>query len=397
MWTKPWNFKEGLIIGSGLVVTGLLLQFTVGSIDWDLFAWPVNIMLIVVLLAIAVCMHFFRKQVYLFSFFSTTRATVPALLFAVALTALMGVTRQATPTHSIAQGSHGLLGNLGISYMLGFWPFVLIYAWMALILALTILKRLSKPHWRDIPFYLNHLGLLIVMLCATLGSADMQRLTMTVGSENPEWRALDKRNHQVVELPIAVQLEQFLIDEYPAKVLWVNHQTGAIASKQPDVKIIKTLDKAAPMCTADSTWYVTWPSHGAVTALYVEADGHNGWLSGGSYLFPTQTLTINDSLSLAMAEREPKAFVSTVHIYTKTGKNIRTKIEVNKPFEVDGWKIYQLDYDHSKGRWSDISILELVTDPWLPAVYVGIGMMLLGAVCLFIYAPRGSRKEEEKK
>jgi len=276
--------------------------------------------------------------------------------------------------------------------MLGFWPFILVYLWITIILLLTLLRRLAHPSWRDIPFLLNHLGLLIVIICGTLGSADMQRLSMTVGKEYPEWRAVNERG-EVKELPIAVQLEQFQIDEYPAKVLLANHVTGRIVSAQPKVKIIKTLEKAAPVSSKDSTWYVAWPSHGAVTALYVEASGKRGWLSGGSYLFPTQMLTINDSLSLAMAEREPKAFVSTVHIYTKTGKNIRTKIEVNKPFEVDRWKIYQLDYDHSKGRWSDVSVLEFVTDPWLPAVYTGIGMMLLGAICLFFYAPRGQRKE----
>ena len=50
-------------------------------------------------------------------------------------------------------------------------------------------------------------------------------------------------------------------------------------------------------------------------------------------------------------------------------------------------------YDESKGRWSDISVLELVRDPWLPVVYAGIIMMMLGAICLFVNAQK--RKEEE--
>jgi cytochrome c biogenesis protein ResB len=56
---------------------------------------------------------------------------------------------------------------------------------------------------------------------------------------------------------------------------------------------------------------------------------------------------------------------------------------VNKPFSIDGWKIYQLNYDTTMGRWSEISVLELVRDPWLPVVYTGIAMMLLGALCMF--------------
>ncbi len=62
--------------------------------------------------------------------------------------------------------------------------------------------------------------------------------------------------------------------------------------------------------------------------------------------------------------------------------------------EIAGWKIYQLSYDESKGRWSDISVFELVRDPWLPVVYAGIIMMMLGAICLFVNAQK--RKEEDK-
>ena len=76
---------------------------------------------------------------------------------------------------------------------------------------------------------------------------------------------------------------------------------------------------------------------------------------------------------------------------------------MNKPFSFDGGKIYQSDYDSQLGRWSDIRVLELVRDPWLPFVYAGIIMMLAGAVFLFIgrkpSKPRISEldKEEERK
>jgi len=195
----------------------------------------------------------------------------------------------------------------------------------------------------------------------------------------------------VVELPIAVELERFEIDEYPAQVVLVNRRDGHVQDARPAVTVLDTLDKAAPMSSADSTWYVTWPSSGAVTALYVEAQGRRGWISGGSYLFPTQWFTLNDSTALAMTQREPKSYRSVVDIYTQTGKHLHGAIEVNKPVSVDGWKIYQLSYDASKGRWSNVSVLEFVTDPWLPAVYVGIGMMMLGAVALLVF--QGRRKE----
>ena len=110
-------------------------------------------------------------------------------------------------------------------------------------------------------------------------------------------------------------------------------------------------------------------------------------------MFPYQMLKIDQQVSLAMMPREPQRYISRVEILTESGKDIETNILVNKPFSIDGWKIYQLNYDTQKGRWSEISILELVSDPWLPFVYTGIYMMLLGTVLMFILAQR--RKEEQ--
>ena len=89
----------------------------------------------------------------------------------------------------------------------------------------------------------------------------------------------------------------------------------------------------------------------------------------------------------------PRRFASDIQILTKTGKNIQTTVEVNKPVEVDGWKIYQYGYDTQMGAMSQTSILELVSDPWLPLVYTGIYMMLGGAVCMFLF---GSKKKIAK-
>lgn len=90
---------------------------------------------------------------------------------------------------------------------------------------------------------------------------------------------------------------------------------------------------------------------------------------------------------------KPKRYASEIQILTKSGKNIETTVEVNKPYEVDGWKIYQYGYDTQAGAQSSISILELVSDPWLPYVYIGIFMMLGGGLLMFITGMR--RKEEQ--
>ncbi len=410
MWNKPWKLKEGLWIGIGLAATGLMLQWCCGAIRWNAFAYPVNIIVLAFFLVLIFAAHALRGKVYAFRWMSTWQAAVSSLIIVLLLTIVMGVVKQ-VPDHQEA------IDFLGITRMLSFWPFVLLYMWMTVIVGLVTLRSLFAFKWRDVPFLLSHAGLFIVLVSATLGSADMQRLKMTVGMEHPEWRAIGN-NGVIHELPIAIQLKRFFIDEYAPKLVLVNHLTGkTIPEKKAEMLLIdsvftegelgkwhirlnKKYDMAAPVMTRDTTNYVEWHSAGACSAVHVTVESkkktagegafckREGWITCGSYIFPYQLLKLNDSTSLAMPEREPQRFVSHVEILTKSGKHAVTDILVNKPFEIDGWKVYQLSYDESKGRWSEVSVLELVSDPWLPVVYTGISMMLLGALLMFLSAQK---------
>jgi hypothetical protein len=93
----------------------------------------------------------------------------------------------------------------------------------------------------------------------------------------------------------------------------------------------------------------------------------------------------------------PKRFASDINILTKSGKNISTVVDVNKPVEVDGWKIYQYGYDESMGAMSQTSIFELVSDPWLPYVYTGIYMMLAAAFLMFVTGVNTGNSHNENK
>ena len=289
-WTKPYGMKEGFLIGGGLIIAGLMLQLSVGPVNWDVFRWPVNGIVYAGFLALIVITFLLRKKVYGFLFIGTYKAAIPALVYTVVLTIMMGLTRQTAD-------------GVWLNSMLSFWPFVLIYVYIAVILGQIILRRmLHFNNWRrDIPFFLNHLGLFLAMTTATLGNADMQRLKMITVKGGSEWRALTSQQ-QVVTMPFAIELKEFIMETYD--------------------------------------------------------DG------------------------------SPKRFASEIHILTKAGKDIQTTVEVNKPVEVDGWKIYQYGYDTQMGAKSQYSILELVSDPWLPLVYTGIYMMLAGAVCMFILGGR---------
>ena len=405
MWNKPWSMKEGFAISIGMMVTGLLLQFNMGAVEWSLLSWPANFVVLVAFVLGAIMLYAVRSKVYALKFLATMYCAVPALVITSALTIIMGLTRQVADGQPAADW-------LGITRMLSFWPFVLLYVYVAVILSQVTIMQLFHFKWRKLPSLVSHLGLLITLLTATLGSADMQRMRMMVNKETPEWRVIDPSTGTMKELNIAIQLKEFTIDEYPPKLMFYDEVRGTMLPEgNPEVLLIdnafkvgelqgwqievdEVLDEAQPVMNADSTSYVEWHQSGAVTALHVKAtmpDGSrcvSGWITSGSYMFPYQLLPVTQHQSIVMAEREPQRYLSRVEIVTESGKHEEADILVNQPYSIGGWKIYQLNYDTTRGKWSEISVLELVRDPWLPYVYVGIYLMIAGAVLLLFTAQK---------
>lgn len=388
MWTKPWGYREGLAVGLGLLAVGAMLQLSIGSISWSLFAIPVNILFLAFYVLILIALFALRRRVYFVRWLMSWQCALPAIFFAAIATIVYGITSDRST--------------------LSAWPFVLLYMWLTTILGLLSLKR-----WRSPAFLLNHLGLFIAISSATLGTADIQKLKMTVRQGEPEWRAVaEDGSGAVVELDVAIKLNHFSIEEYSPKLMVISNETGkTLPIGRPEVMVVDDsvmtgrllghvikVERMLPYCAqfigADTVNYVPWSYNGATTAALVSVDGRKPeWVCNGSYMFPYRPVRIDKDMSLVMPECEPKRFTSNVDVYTKSGlclKNVN--VEVNKPLEADGWKIYQLSYDDTKGRWSDISVFELVRDPWLPFVYLGIFMLLGGALWMFVTA--GGKKND---
>lgn len=442
MWNKPYTLKEGTAIVAGLLVTGGLLQVTLGPLEWGLFAWPANFITLILFVFLLIVAFLLRKRSYFCLFMSTMQAAIPAIAAAAILTLIMGVTKQ------VAEGKRPM-DPLGLTKMLSFWPFILVYVWMTAIVGEVTINQIVRFSWRRFPTLVSHVGLFLILTCGTLGSADMLRVKMYCETGQPEWRGLDAFNN-VHQLPVAIQLEKFTIDEYPPKLMLIDKTGRPLPQDKPEnllvdngmksgqlldckIDILKRIDNAVPVMLSkmigkmpegmmgnirmdslgqarNKDGYIASDASGSACALLVRvtrgvnANGSSdsnlikgqkqvvtGWITSGSYLFPYQALRLKDGRMLAMPNREPRRFASLVNIYTQSGQNIQTEIEVNKPFTIEGWKIYQLSYNEQMGKWSNLSVFELVTDPWLPVVYIGIFMLLIGSVGMFLTA---SRKKE---
>lgn len=403
MWTPPWKYKEGFLICAGLFVTGLVLQLTAGSVNTGLLTYPLNLCAGVMYVCLLVLLYVLSRRIRQLRWFTGYEAAITSILSFLIMVLLMGLIPQVASGHA----SRGL----GFTDMLSAWPFVLLFVYFTSIVGLVTIRRLVHARLKDIPFLLNHAGLFIALTGAILGNADLTRLRLTSYEGKPEWRAADDKG-TLHELPLAIELVSFTIDEYPPKLMAIDNETGkALPEGRPeallaedtltagtvsgwDIRIKTFLPLAAGVLGTDTMNFVTYPSTGATTALYVTAENkttgetREGWVSCGSFMFPYKALRLDESRSLIMPEREPRKFSSEVKIYTPDKKVYTPVIEVNHPFSVNGWKIYQLSYDETKGKWSDYSVFELVKDPWLPVVYTGIGMMIAGAACMFVFAQK---------
>ncbi len=295
MFVKPWSLKEGFVVGALLTAAGVLLQVVLGPVRWEALAWPVNFWLLAAGLILIVTAYALRRRVYFFEWMMHNGAGVPALVYALGLTMVMGLT---------VQGGHGMpwLGQ-----MLRFWPFVLAWGWVVLIAGLAGLNHLLRWKLREIPFLLNHCGVFLAVVAATLGAPDKQDVKLMAYTDTPEWRAVDSDGRLVV-MDFSIELHQFIMETYE-----------------------------------DGT---------------------------------------------------PKRFASDISVVPVSGEGVRGIVDVNKPLKYGRWKIYQSDYDEKAGAESAYSTFELVRDPWLPFVYIGIFMMLLGALCLMLFmAPKPDRRE----
>ena len=280
---NPWTYREGIVIGAGLAVVGILLQLSVGAIDWALFAFPFNIIALAVVLALVVALVFFGNRSNAIRYLTSGKAAVVSLVYVSIVTVVMG------------------FGN----DLLSSWVFVLPYLWMTLIVgAVSVRQLLALRSWRGgrkgrWGALFSHVGLFMALVCGTLGNADIQKLRVAIPEGGREQLAYDMQNRPH-KLDFAIRLNDFSIEMYPAE------------------------------------------------------------LGGG-----------------------PKRYASDVTLFIADGDSLRDTILVNKPLSIMGWKVYQLSYNEAMGGMSESSVLELVRDPWLPYVYAGIFMLLLGAILLF--------------
>ncbi|MFI3322279.1 MAG: cytochrome c biogenesis protein ResB [Rikenellaceae bacterium] len=317
IWQAPWGYSESFAIIGGITLIGLMLQLTVGSFDFYLLSAPINFYVGTVLTILSILLGIKCKTSSFARWFASIQLAVATLSVLLLLTIIMGLTPQMTEQTT----------KLGFEMMTSNWAFVFLYTILIISVGVVIVRRIRLFKPKDIPFYLNHFGLWLLLISSGLGYADMQRYIMYVSEGETEWRVYDNENN-IKELPIAITLNDFSMEFYPARKVVVDTQTG---------KILK----------------------GEV-----------------------EDYTLDERYKAMSTAPEPRSFISDVVVYTESGDKESTLIEVNHPLRIGSWTIYQYGYDNAAGNESSYSSFELVYDSWIVPVYIGIILMMLGSMAM---------------
>jgi ResB-like family. len=404
LWEFPWQYRESGIFITGFVCVGIVLQLVAGHFNFYLLHTPVNLYVLAALLGL-VAMGVLCKNTPVVRWISGIPFSVCLIGWLLVFSLIMGLTPQ---TVRIDPHAHSLFVDLGFTQVTSSWPFVLLFTLTLVSLGITTARRLMRFRKSDLAFCCNHLGLWVLMLASGLGAADMQRYTMHVREGEVEWRVYDAAG-KVLELPVAIRLKDFIMEEYPPKLAIINRESGIpqpegkpwslqIDPKRPagqmgDWRI--AMDEYVHEAVRMGDGYKHSPMPASTPAVKVTAtntqtnETRTGWVCGGGNIPGFfAALTLDDKLSLVMTLPEPKRFASDITVLTRDGKRSEAMLEVNKPVSLGGWAggwmVYQYGYDTQAGKMSTYSSMELIHDAWLYPAYAGIILMCLGSLILIL-------------
>jgi len=395
-WQSPWRYKEGWTIVAAIFVVSELLEYFTGGLNVRL-RWPINISIAAGLITIITVLHIFFRKTSLVKFLGSIPAAITSIVYFTFLVLLLGLIPQDP------ERVPGWMAKLGFTDLITSWYFVLAQIYLLISLGLVTARRLVPFKGKNIGFFLNHAGLWITLVAGLLGTGDLFKLTMETAEGKGFVNMATDSKGEKFHLGIALQLLDFEIDEYPSKLYLFDTNKGTLddSDKSPapevskgatfnmknyKVEVLEYYDFAVP---ENDTLYIRDSIEGSSHAALLKVTNttnnevKQGWVSTKTFVMPSQYLILNDKDGIYMAEPEPLKYRSKLVYITKDNLTDTVVVEVNKPVQAGNWKLYQVGYNSELGRWSDESVIELVTDPWLPAVYLGLFMLLAGGAYIF--------------
>ena len=407
LMTLQWGYKRSFLRCALLFLAGTTLQMAFGDIDNSFLRYPWGVIIAINYVYLLVLIHFKQERWSWLRQLSDHYACTSSLVAMIAMTIIFGLTRQ-DPT------TEGLVGVLGFSRMTSSWPFNILLLYFTTTTGLAVMEDLRHLRKRRVAAVMSHLAVFVVLVAGIFGSGDKLRVSVNTHLDKPTYVGVDRAG-KPTELPFAVTLKEFKMDEYPPKLYLLNTATetssrdflsveevGATTTIDGwELSAVQYLDMAGRM--PEQSDFIEMNHVGAAPAVLVRAknirsgEQREGWVSCGSFIFEPSYIFLTDKLAVAMPRREAKRYLSRVEVMKESGEKENFNIEVNHPARVGAWRIYQVGYDTARGRWSATSVLECVRDGWYSAVHIALWTMLAAGVVMFATAGGRKRRKEEKR
>lgn len=398
-------YIQGFTVSLIIFITGSILEAISGGRGLSLPSWPMNVFFGISYAFILVFLHFFYSDVKAVRWLSRVPASISSIVLFTFLTLVLGLTIQNNPD------APEIFKITGLSHVRHSYTFLLAGLYLLTTLGLVTLRRMNKFTYRNVGFLLNHFGLWIIVLAGSLGAGDLKRINIYVNEGESVWYGYTN-DRKPYELPFTLKLLDFDIDYFSPKLAYIESSTFRIPEniennlimieKGMNVEIANwniEVEKFYPSARQDSLGnYYASPDTSAVPVAKVNAvhkqsgQKAEGYISSGGIMKSPMFLQLNERYSLGMSIPEPREYSSLVEISNDEGKIDTTRLIVNEPIKVTGWNLYQLSYDERLGKWSRLSVIEAIRDPWLIVVYIGIFMVIGGSIYLFTI---GKKPEEE--
>lgn len=307
-----------------------------------------------------------------------------------AITSLLAVALTCWPLAVFPVGvqAPGWLRSAGLGDPLSSLPFAVALLAVVLNLATSLGRRLRVGPDR-LRYTLLHAGLLIAVVGGAAGHGGLLRARFTLEEGAPGGDAAVAEDGRRVRLPVSLRLDDFVLERFPP-MLVVAEADGRLVRGEtllgPDaedrvqglqVRVLEWIASAAvPAGTP-----VFFADPGANPAARVEVRDvagavlGGGWLHPGSPVGPALFLALPGGRSLHLEAPRPRRFLAQVR-----ADGVAHEITVNHPLRVAGCAIYILSYDEAAGPASRTAAFEAVEDRALPAVYLGLAMLLAGVL-----------------
>ncbi len=394
LFQPPWEFREAALFTAVAVFAGFAFQYAASGQGVALPHLPFNAIALALFAVFVLSVGLGFKNNPMVKWFGGIPLGL-CLIFAIALLSLIG---GVVPQEAIKPGSLSAL--LGINQIFSSWPFALAILLFLANLGLSLSWKLVPFKLKNLQFILFHAGFWIALSCAIFGTPDLQRLVMKVdeGQESNLGYSMESETPQ--KLPFSVFLHNFSLEEYPPQLFLYDPQSGQpleeltktttlvhkgvkASWKNVDVEVLDFLPYALPGKNG-----VPEPADHKAGISFAKVKISSGsaqreeWITTGSPMVDTKDAQVG-ALYLGIRAGTPKAFRSEVTVHDDNGQQTMATLEVNHPINFTDWKLYQMGYDQKAGRWSQFSLIELIRDPWLPAVYLGFFMIMAGNILFF--------------